>query len=868
MSVLKLRDRPHPRLCGFLLLLACALPASAADESTARALAQDILGKLTIEEKVSLCAGNSTFAINAIPRVGLTEEFTMSDGPHTVRPDCNRMTFAPLGGNHDFSTSLPPLSALAATWDTALADRFGRVLGEEARDRGKDMILGPGVNIMRTPLCGRNFEYLGEDPMLAGIMAVPLIQGIQINDVAACVKHFACNNQELNRNKVDVEVSERALREIYLPAFEAAVHKAGVLTLMSGYNQLRGSFCSHSDYLNNQILKKEWGFQGFVVTDWGGLHDTVAGALGGTDVEMNAGDQIKFFRQPLLDAVKAGTVPIAVLDDKVMRLLTVMARIDKIGGGTRPVGSRNTPAHQQAARDIAAAGIVLLKNDQSILPLKTAALQRVTVFGDNAWNKHCGLGWSAAGKPPYEISPLEGLRARLGTGVEITCESLGNGITVSAIPDNCITTVDSHVKNAGMTIHAWQAEYFANKDLTGKSDAQNFDRDLDFNWQGGSPRQGIPGDAFSARWNATVVPPEDGAYQFGVQTSGRSRVFVDDQLVVDAWKGAKGRLVTGEIALKAGQPCRIRVEYGTLKPDNLAFRFGWCPPGKRSGDLSAAIAKAKSADAVLVFTGNEHGHGRAKESEGGDRPSLQLPEGQDDAVAAILAAIPKAVVVNLSGAPVEMPWIQAAPTVVQYWFSGQEGGNALASVLVGDVNPSGHLPCTFPAKLADCSVQHESLKGERVVYSEGILVGYRWFDTKNIEPLFPFGHGLSYTTFAIGSPVIASPKIAPGGTCTIDVAVTNTGATSGATVVQCYVADSHASVPRPMQELKGFRKVFLQPGERRIVSMDLTCRDLAFWDETTQAWKAEPGQFEVRVGDSSRRISGTATVTLTGVWRP
>ena len=850
------------RLRVLLLGLTIGSIAQAADTDPAETLARAILSKMTLEEKISLCAGNSTFALNAIPRVGLAEEFTMSDGPHTVRPDFQRMTFDKLGGEHDYSTSLPPLSALAATWDPAMATKFGMVLGEEARDRNKDMLLGPGVNIMRTPLCGRTFEYLGEDPKLTATLAVPLIKAIQSNNVAACVKHFACNNQEENRNEVNAEVDERALREIYLPAFDAAVREAGVLTVMNGYNRFNGTYCSESDVLNNQILKKEWGFKGFVVTDWGSLHATVEGVRGGTDVEMNAGNSIRFFKQPLLDAVKAGTVSEAQIDAMVLRVLYVMAKVHKIDGLPRKVGSRNTPEHQQTALEVAEAGIVLLKNDQGILPLQPERIKSLVIFGENATNKHCTEGWSAGGKPPYEISPLEGLKKRLGDKVAITWNPLSTIVNVTQVPDFCINTIDTEVKDAGMSIKAWKAEYFNNPELSGEPVGRGFDRSLQFNWKPGSQPKGVGDGEFSARWTGDIVAPETGVFLFGARTSGGVKVFVNDQPVLSAWNTFQNKFVTGEIALELGKVYQVRVEYSTLKSKNRSFSSGWCPPSKRAGDVAAAIAKAKAADAVLIFTGNEHGHGQALESEGGDRPNLKLPEGHDQTIAALLNAAPKAVVINLSGAPVEMPWVKSASTLVQYWFSGQEGGNALAAVLLGDVNPSGKLPCTFPVKLEDSPVTSESLAAKSVAYTEGIFVGYRWYDAKNIEPMFPFGHGLSYTTFTLGKPVVSSATVKPGDSFTVTVAVTNTGSVAGAEVVQLYVADPDASVPRPPKELKGFRKVFLKPGETTQVSMTLTTRDLSFWDVTTHGWKAEPGVFDILVGQSSRKITGQQRVPL------
>ena len=837
--------------------LAVLSPVAGAAESSdpAEKLANEILAKMTLEEKISLCHGNSTMTINAIPRLGLKDEFCMSDGPNNVRPELARRTFDSANRKDDYSTSLPALSALAATWDPALATRFGMVIGEEARDRGKDMMLGPGVNMMRTPVCGRNFEYMGEDPALASAIVVPLIRAIQSNDVAACIKHYALNNQELNRNGVNVEIDERSLREIYLPAFHAAITEAGSLTLMNAYNLFRGDFCSHSDYLNNQILKKEWGFKGFVVTDWGSVHDTVKGALGGLDVEMNAGDSIRYFKQPLLDAVKAGKVPESVIDDKVRRVLYVMAKIHKIDGAPRKAGSRNTPEHQATAREVAESAIVLLKNNAGILPLDKTALKTVLVLGETAINKNCTSGWSAEGKPPYEISPLDGIKQVLGKEVKVEYMPLVTAAAaVKPIPEACLRTVDTEIKDAGMTIKAWRVEYFNNQELKGEPVVKGFDRALAFKWNGKSPRPGVNGEHFSARWTAKVVVPETGSYTLEATSDDGARLFVDGQQIINNWSDGGLRSAAGTIDLVAGKEYEIRAEY-FQGDQGSGFSLGWRLPSEKAGTPAGMLAKAKAADAVLVFTGTKHGHGQALECEGGDRPNLKLPEGHDQAIAALLGANPKTVVVNLSGAPVEMPWVNEAKALVQYWYAGMEGGNALARILFGEVNPSGKLPFTFPVKLADSpAVALNNYNDKNVNYAEGLLVGYRWFDAKNIEPLFPFGYGLSYTTFTYGQPALSAKTLAGDDKLTLTVPVTNTGKRAGAEVVQLYIHEAQPVVPRPPQELKGFVKLFLQPGETKSATFTITRRELSFWDVAAKGWKANPGTFEARIGASSRDL--------------
>jgi beta-glucosidase len=693
-----------------VVLLQCTSTRSITQDP-AEKLANEILAKMTLEERVSLCHGNSTFSINAIPRVGINHELTMDDGPNNVRPETARGSFASAGADNDYSTSLPTLTALAATWDTTDATQFGNVIGEEARDRSKDVMLGPGVNIMRSPLNGRNFEYLGEDPALASAMVVPEIRAMQSHGVAACVKHYVCNSQELNRGDVNLEVDERTLHEIYLPAFHAAVVDGGVLSVMNAYNRFRGVHCSESAYLDRDILKGEWGFKGFVVSDWGGVHSTVNAALNGVDVEMDAGNNIRYFKQPLLDAVREGKVPDQVVDDKARRVLYIMARLHMLDGGPRQSGSRNTQGHQSIARKIAEDAIVLLKNDDNVLPLDKSSVKTLLVVGDNAVRKHCTEGGSAMGKPPYEITPLEGLHKLLGDGVKI--------------------------------------EY-------------------------------------------APVPATEGS------------------------------------------------------PSDIS-RF------------ASLIKKAKGADAVVLFTGNNHDI----EQEGQDRKDITLPSGQDDMVKALLLVNQKTVVVNLSGAPVAMPWVGDAKAIVQYWFSGMEGGNALAKVLFGDVNPSGKLPFTFPVKLDD-SPAHAlgNYNPDSVNYAEGVFVGYRWFDARNITPLFPFGFGLSYTTFEISEPELSVQEIENGGSVTVKVKVTNTGKRAGSEVVQLYVAEEKPSVPRPLKELKAFCKVFLQPGESQIVELPVTTHDLAFWDVTNHRWKTNAGKFGFLIGNSSQNLTRKVSIVI------
>jgi beta-glucosidase len=857
------------KLAGLIVtgLSPAVFPAAAAllDDAAAYGQAKAVLQKLTLEEKISLCHGVSTFSINAIPHAGIPDELTMDDGPHNIRPEVARDTFESLNLKDDQSTSLPCLMAVAATWDVAMAAKHGHVLGQEARDRGKDIILAPGVNLLRTPLNGRNFEYYGECPVLSARMAVAEINAIQANEVGACVKHFALNNQELNRGGVDVEVAERPLREIYLPAFEAAVKEGKVLTLMNSYNRFRGEYCSQSNYLNQQILKDQWGFKGLVMTDWGGMHDTVLAALGGTDVETNSGQAVRYFKQPLLDAVKHGQVPESLIDDKALRVLYVMAKLHKLDGVKRLKGSRNTPEHQQAAREIAEASIVLLKNDQGVLPLDSKSIKELMVVGKLALEKNCHKGGSSGGKPPYEISAMEGLQRRLGPAVKVTFLPLSEnekGLRLSDIPDSALNTFDTQVRDAGLAVGAWQAEYFNSLTPEGTPALRKFDRKLKFDWKKEPPGKGVADRGFSARWTAKIIAPESGEYILSASGGLPTRVTIDGQPAVDNWN-MHGKLrkrvgAVGKATLEAGKEYVVVVECCN---EGRAGGFGlsWQLPSDHGLDPAMMKSQLAKADAVILFVGTGH----AYESEGVDLQNMQLPKGQDEAVQAMIGINPRTVVVNLSGTPLEMPWKDREPALLQYWYGGMEAGNALAAVLFGEVNPSGKLPFTVPEKLAD-SPAHAlaDYKIEREKYAEGIFVGYRWFDHREIKPAFPFGYGLSYTSFSYQNARISSPTLGREGHCTVTVEITNTGSRAGAEVVQLYVHDTQPKIEKPVRELKNFAKVFLRPGETKTVSMDVTPRDFAYFDVAGKQWKAAAGDYELEIGASSRDLRQTARVSL------
>lgn len=729
-----------------ILAFACmagALPAQTPvyldDSQPIEARVKDALSRMTLEEKVALCHAQSKFSSAGVPRLGIPEVW-MSDGPHGVRAEINWNDWGYANWTNDSITAFPALTCLAATWNPEMSAKYGKAIGEEARYREKDVLLGPGVNIYRTPLNGRNFEYMGEDPYLASVMCVPYIQEVQKNGVAVSVKHYALNNQELWRGHIDVELSDRALYEIYLPAFKAAVCQGGAWTVMGAYNKIRGQHACHNELTLNKILKGDWKFDGVVVTDWGGAHDTYEAAMNGLDIEMGSYTNgltsesaftynDYYLANPYLQMLKSGKVPMSTIDDKASRILRLIFRTAM--NRQKPYGSVATPEHYAAAREIGNEGIVLLKNapaskkESALLPIDASRYNRILVVGDNAARLLNQGGGSSELKVKDMVSPLDGLRELYGDKVVYT------------------------------------RGYAAGRPMYGRADE-------------------IP------------------------------------QAVTDSLR-------------------------------------------------NRAVEMAREADLVVLFGGLNKNH--FQDCEGGDRLQYGLPFGQDELIEALQAVNKNLVLVLLSGNAVEMPWVDKVPAIVQGWYLGSMGGKSLADVLGGAVNPSGKLPFSFPVKLEDCGAHAFdalSYPGDsiREVYKEDILVGYRWYDTKKIPALFPFGHGLSYTTFQYGKPVASAKKMAADGTLTVTVPVKNTGSVAGKEVVQLYVGDDKCSVLRPLKELKHFQKIALQPGEEKSVTFTVTPEDLQFYDDKAACWKSEPGKFKLYIGSSSTDIRGTVNFEL------
>ena len=688
---------------------------------------QDALHRMTLEEKVAMIHAQSKFSSPGVPRLGIPENWT-TDGPHGIRQEVIWDEWGGAGWTNDSCTALPALTCLAATWNEQMSHLYGRTIGEEARYRNKNILLGPGCNIYRTPLNGRNFEYLGEDPYLASRMVVPYIKAVQANGVAACVKHYALNNQERWRGHINVIVDDRALHEIYLPAFHAAVTEGKAWSIMGAYNQYKGQQCCHNQYLLNDILKRDWKFDGVVVSDWGGTHDTEQAIHNGLDMEFgswtdgmssgvsNAYDYY-YMANPYLELLRSVKVTTAELDDKVSRILRLIFRTNM--APNRPLGSFATAEHALAARTIAEEGIVLLKNDKNTLPIDPTRVRRLLVVGENATHPMTIGGGSSSLKVKYEVSPLEGIveRARRA-GIEVVYKT------------------------------------------------------------------GYASPAVAAQDVKGAVAPE--------------KIF----------------------------------DLATLRAE--------------------AVEAAREADMVLFVGGLNKNSGQ--DCEGDDRESMALPYEQDALIEALAKANPNIAVVIISGNAVEMPWVKTVPAIIEGWYCGTEAGNALARVAFGDVNPSGKLPFTFPQRLSDvgahCLGEHPG-DSINVRYNESIFVGYRFADSRNIKPLFSFGHGLSYTKFEYSGAKISSPTIDADGTITVSVNVKNVGKCFGKEVVQLYIADSQSRLVRPAKELKGFRKVSLLPGETKTVEFTIDSSALSYYDDSVGKWVAEPGEFTAIVAASS-----------------
>lgn len=711
---------------------------------------EKLISQLTLQEKIGMIHGNGFFATKGVERLGIPP-FKTSDGPGGVRKDFGNDSWKDIGLSYDYVSYFPCNTALAATWNRALAYSAGKLLGKEARGRGKDMILAPGINIKRTPLCGRSFEYMSEDPYLVSEMVVPVVHGIEENDVSSCVKHFAVNNQETRRLDVDVEVSERALREIYLPGFEAAVKRGKAKGIMGAYNKFRGTHCCHHDYLLNQILRKEWKFEGIVVSDWGGVHDTKEALLGGLDMEMSVTDNFDeyYMAEPMIRLIESGEVDkktaYAEIDKKVRHILNVMNKLHMLDG-ERSKGGYNDYEDKAVLRQTARESVVLLKNDRDILPLDKKKVKKLLVVGENANRQHAPGGGSSEIKALYEITPLMGLHMLLGGNTEII----------------------------------YKPGYY-------NDDAGNI-------------------------WKST-----------GSGENGQA-----DSLDQDCAPGIKEQEESEE---KKKYRQEMNEKY-----------------------LKEAVEAAGDADAVIYVGGLTHDY----DSEGQDRVDMKLPYGQDRLITELLKVRSDTVITLVAGSPVDMgAWLADADTLVYSWYAGMEGGIALAEVLFGDVNPSGHLPETFPVSEKDCPavVLGEFPGGDSVKYGEDIFVGYRYYDTYDVATAFPFGYGLSYTDFVMtGVRAEVIEDTAENKSVKVSFDISNIGKKAGAAVAQLYVADKCPRVKKAAKELKAFEKIYLEAGEVREVSLILERDAFTYFDEESGSFRMDAGNYMLLLAKNADEI--------------
>ena len=839
-------ERNNPVRSGLVLLGCCLALAALGSREEARPgqkpsaaevekRVDTLLSNMTVEEKITLIGGIHDFYTRAIPRLKIPS-LRMSDGPMGV---------------HDYgeTTAYPAGISLAASWDPELAQRVGQAMGQDARARGVHFLLAPGMNLYRAPMNGRNFEYFGEDPYLASRMAVGMIEGIQSQGVIATAKHFAANNMEYGRMDHSSDVDERTLRELYLPAFEASVKEAHVGALMDAYNLVNGTYMTENGYLNNTIAKKEWGFDGILMSDWGATHDGIGAANNGLDLEMPSPAFMS--ASTLLPAIQKGTVSLDAIDDKVRRILrTTIA----FGFFDRDQTDASIPLLGQAERETALeearSGMVLLKNRDHFLPLDKHKIKTLAVLGPDAYPAVPGGGGSSQTKPFNAVSYLEGLSNYLGKDARVWYAPE----TLSL--DEVVAHSEFAVLPGGAK--GLKGEYFNNEDLQGEPALVRNDALIDFQWGDGSYVDGGPVDHFSVRWTGYFSPREEDDYKFLVSADDGVRLFLDDAQVIDDWRHHAETLDTYTAHMKPGKPVRLRLEYfeGT---GTATARFGIAPASQPISEAAKTIAAR--ADAVVLCMGFDPN----SEGEGFDR-TFRLPGGQDDYIEQVARLNPKVVVALTAGGNVDMTrWLDQVPALVDAWYSGQEGGTALAQLLFGEFNPSGKLPVSLERRWEDNPTfrSYYPQKGDKhIAYQEGVFLGYRHFDRSDTKPLFPFGFGLSYTTFEYRDLGIATQPGSDPSLVKVTFQVKNTGTREGAEVAELYVGDPHASVPRPVKELKGFAKVALRPGETKKIALSLSRRDFSFFDVQKHDWNFEPGEFLILIGSSSADIKLQKSILL------
>jgi beta-glucosidase len=805
----------------------------------------EVLAQMTLDNKIQMVHGTGgpyVGNVAAIPSLCIPA-LKLEDGPAGVADGMTGVT------------QMPAPVAGAASFDASVMRQYGAVVGAEEWGKGANVNLGPTVNIVRDPRWGRAFESYSEDPYLAGQMGVADIGGVQSQGVLAQVKHWAVYNQETSRNTPadDAIISNRTMHEIYMPQFQAAVQQGGASSVMCAYSTINGNYACQDPYTLNQVLKGQWGFPGFVTSDWGATHSTVASANAGLDMQMPDGS---YFGAPLKAAVLAGQVPVSRLNDMVSRILTEMFRFglfDRAQTGT-PSSVVTGSQHASTARTVAEQGTVLLKNNGSpghaALPLNTSKLHSIAVIGDDAGpHAQSAGGGSASVNAPYLVTPLQGITSRAGPGVKVNYAQ-------GPAPSGALPAVPASAFPGGLSGH-----FYNNMTLSGSTALTRSDPNLDVNWNGQSPGTGVNADQWSAKWTGNVNPPATGSYTFSLTSDDGSRLFINGQQVIDNWRDQAAHTETATVNLTAGQPASIEVDY-YQDGGGSSLSLGWEPPGQ--DPIAQAASTARSSDVAVVFASNF-------ESEGSDLANIDLQGQQNQLISAVAAANPNTIVVLNTGSAVTMPWIDQVKGVMEAWYPGQEDGNAIAALLFGDVNPSGKLPVTFPKSLSDVPAstpQQWTGSGGQVQYSEGLDVGYRWYDAKGIAPLFPFGYGLSYTSFAFSHLLVTPATTTSRGMVTVRADVTNTGSVPGAEAVQLYVGDPGAS-GEPPRQLKGFQKVQLAPGQTTHVRFQLDPQSaFGYWDDAASSWAVADGSYHIMVGDSSANLPLSGTVQVNRTYGP
>ncbi len=799
---------------------------------------EELLAQLTLEEKVRLLAGASSFSLHGIERLGIPS-LNMTDGPTGVRS----IKGVP-------ATVFPVGVAVAATWNPETAREVAAAIGREAHALGDQVVLAPTINIMRIPTWGRNFESYSEDPYLAGVMGVAYVHGLQGEGVGASLKHYAANNQELERFEVDARIDERTLREIYLSAFERVVKQADPWTVMASYNRLNGTHASQHRGLLTDILKDEWGYEGMVVSDWTAVRSTAPSANAGMDLEMPG--PAKWFGDKLL-ALVGTEVAEAQVDDNARRVLRLIVR-SGLMDGPRPAGELRSARHKAIAFEAACEAMTLLKNEGGLLPLRPG-LKRVALIGPNAIRTLFQGGGSSQVTTDETRTLAEGLAAALGPDVAL---AVHKGVDNDPYPPPADRRQFSPTETR--ETEGLKAEYFPTADLSGEPNSSGVERHM-VRWVAGAMATARRPAYGAFRWSGWFWPEQSGTYEFGLRGTGVGRLSLDGALLIgpDTLAKADRYDVTGQIVprrlatreLEAGRGYPIELEYVPARPDQDFVALGVRAPPE---PMAAAIEAAKAADAVVLVLGSA----TVTEAEGYDRDDIDLPGAQDDLTRAVLAANTKTVIVLNTGSPFAMPWIDEARAVLQMWLPGETAPDALAAVLTGARSPGGRLPVTFPKAFGQHPAHRVEPDPRVCEYAEGLAVGYRWFDAEGVAPLFPFGHGLAYTTFELTD--LKAPVTAKVGEAVrVELTVANTGDRAGAEVVQLYVAPNTPRLPRPPKELKTFAKVTLAPGERRTVALELEPGAFAVWDG---GWTVDPGAYQLQVGRSAGDIRASATIRL------